>query len=295
MLENQKVKIKWNSYTKKYYIEKGYNFTKIGDEFFVDVFDLQQSSGAKVKVICDYCGKEFEKTYKNYNIGRKSVIQKDSCESCKGLKRKDVLFEKYGVVSPTKIEGVREKQIKTMLQKYGVESYSSTEEGKEKIRQTNLRKYGSEYFTTSDKFKKISLEKYGVDNPGKSGEVRQKAMESFVKNSTVPKSKGEIKTCEMLIEMFGSDKCFPSYQVDSFALDCLIVINGVKIDFEYDGKYWHEQRKVQDRARDEILKAKGFKVFRVVSSSKIPSKEQITEGINYLLSDDSHNFTRIYI
>ena len=32
--EGQKVKVKWNSYTKAYYVSKGYVCTKMGDEFF---------------------------------------------------------------------------------------------------------------------------------------------------------------------------------------------------------------------------------------------------------------------
>ena len=44
MLYNQKIKIKWNNASKKYYIKLGYQFTKINDEFYVDVKDLQLAS-----------------------------------------------------------------------------------------------------------------------------------------------------------------------------------------------------------------------------------------------------------
>ena len=36
-IKKQKVIVKWSSKTKKYYEEKGYKFTKIKDEFEVDI------------------------------------------------------------------------------------------------------------------------------------------------------------------------------------------------------------------------------------------------------------------
>lgn len=66
LVENQKVKTKWNSYTKAYYESLGYVYTKMKDVFEVELKDLPYSSHAKIKVICDYCGEEFEKTYKDY-------------------------------------------------------------------------------------------------------------------------------------------------------------------------------------------------------------------------------------
>ena len=54
--ENQFIKMKWNSSNKKYFISKGYNFTKIYDEFTVKAEDLSNGSKAKVVCYCDYCG-----------------------------------------------------------------------------------------------------------------------------------------------------------------------------------------------------------------------------------------------
>ena len=57
------IQIKWNRINKKHYIECGYDFTNIGDLFWVDVKDLLPSSKEKIKVQCDYCGKIYEKTF----------------------------------------------------------------------------------------------------------------------------------------------------------------------------------------------------------------------------------------
>ena len=50
------VKVKWNSSNKKHYIELGYKFTKIKDEFEVKIEHLTKGSNIKVKCICDGCG-----------------------------------------------------------------------------------------------------------------------------------------------------------------------------------------------------------------------------------------------
>ena len=47
----------WNSNNKNYYIEKGYFFTKMYDEFDVKIEDLNPNSNKKIKVSCDVCGK----------------------------------------------------------------------------------------------------------------------------------------------------------------------------------------------------------------------------------------------
>lgn len=62
----QRIKIKWGS-NKSYYIKLGYDFTKNGDEFEVDVEDLSDSSSYNVKVICDFCNNIYEIPYKQFN------------------------------------------------------------------------------------------------------------------------------------------------------------------------------------------------------------------------------------
>jgi len=60
MLLTEKVIIKWIPNTKKHYVEKGYIFTKIRDEFEIRAEDLSHGSSVKVTVRCDNdnCEKE---------------------------------------------------------------------------------------------------------------------------------------------------------------------------------------------------------------------------------------------
>ena len=53
MLLSKIVLVKWNSRIKKHYENKGYPFTKMGNEFKVIVEDLTNGSNVKVDVRCD--------------------------------------------------------------------------------------------------------------------------------------------------------------------------------------------------------------------------------------------------
>jgi hypothetical protein len=80
----QTVKVKWHNNTKTRFINKGYVFTKMGDEFEINVLDLPEKSGVSVKVICDFCGNLTSKTYKSYNKTHKKGG--DCCPNCKVVK-----------------------------------------------------------------------------------------------------------------------------------------------------------------------------------------------------------------
>lgn len=55
LVENQKVKVKWHRSNKEHYTSLGYKFTKMKDEFYVDINHLTEGSKVKVKFVCDYC------------------------------------------------------------------------------------------------------------------------------------------------------------------------------------------------------------------------------------------------
>ena len=83
---NQTIKVSWHSQNKEHYIDKGYVFTKYRDSFMVKAEDLSRSATAVVKVICDYCGEEYEMTWFHYReIQNKN--QKCSCYNCRHKKR----------------------------------------------------------------------------------------------------------------------------------------------------------------------------------------------------------------
>lgn len=83
LVKNQYIKVKWDARTRKWYEQKGYSFTKTGDEFMVKAEDLSHGNKKKVKVVCDYCGDIIYVTYKDY-VNYKG--EKYACKKCRQIK-----------------------------------------------------------------------------------------------------------------------------------------------------------------------------------------------------------------
>ena len=155
MLISENVKIKWNSRNKKHYVELGYVYTKMGDEFEVKVSDLTSGSNARVDVRCDYCGAIYHPVWYEYCNLKKKMIKKDCCggAECTAQKSKETIQLKYGVDCTRKIPGVDDKIKATNLKKYGCENPFGSRDIISKIKETNLEKYGVEYYTMTDESK----------------------------------------------------------------------------------------------------------------------------------------------
>lgn len=101
IIEGQKIQIRWNNANKKWYIEKGYEFTNNGDEFYIDVKDITKGSKTKVGFICDNeeCDNVFTREYQiatrrnkqycchecsasNYSRTRLEKRIEKTCEEC---------------------------------------------------------------------------------------------------------------------------------------------------------------------------------------------------------------------
>lgn len=185
------VEVKWIGKTKKWYVDKGYNYTKLGDLFMVLPTDLTKGSHVKVKTSCNYCNEIVYKAYKNYLRETENGILKNSCKNCNRNKAKDTWLELYGVDNPNKSQEIKVKKRETNLERYGVEFIMQSPEmlekqrhtvkekyGKDNISQvkeihqkkinTNINKYGTEYYFQTEVFKEDSkssmLERYGVEN-----------------------------------------------------------------------------------------------------------------------------------
>jgi len=81
-LITKEVIMKWHFSSKKWYIDKGFAFTKLGEEFKVKVEDLTHASSAIVDVQCDGC-KEYLKPMKWLNY--KKYVKEDGryyCHKC---------------------------------------------------------------------------------------------------------------------------------------------------------------------------------------------------------------------
>lgn len=111
MLADEKVNIKWTSSNKNYYVGLGYKFTRIKDEFTVEIVDLPKGSKTAVKVVCDYCGEQIEKAYYRYINARKK-IEKDACSKCNFKKIEEINLNKYGVRNSMQRKDISDKSRK---------------------------------------------------------------------------------------------------------------------------------------------------------------------------------------
>ena len=308
----QFVKQRWNARNKKYYVNLGYKYTKMGDEFLVRLKDLTPSSTATIKIICDYCGHDFYVPYNRLKLYADTSVGY-ACKDCKHIKVKDTNMKKYGVENVSQLQDVVDKRKNTCLHKYGEVSNLKTDECKNKIKQTCIEKYGVDSYLKTEDCKKSriqsSISKYGVDNPFKSKdvqrhikdtifnkygvenvsqcpEIRQRMLESFCRNGNIKSSKQQDAVGDMLQCMYGN--CEINKVVDYYVADCFIKVNDIYIDVEYDGWYWHKGHESSDRKRDGYMYSKGYKVIRIKGGINIPTKAQIKESVDFILQGNRY-------
>lgn len=110
MLVSKTSKLKWSNKIKKIYVDKGYVYTGLCDEFEVKVEDLGKGSNALVDVQCDYCGETVPKHFSAYNKQREKIdTNKDCCLNCAPIKLKESFIQKYGVDHPSQVPEILEK------------------------------------------------------------------------------------------------------------------------------------------------------------------------------------------
>lgn len=243
--------------------------------------------------------KEFRDKVKQTNLekyGVEYILQSKEAKE----KSKDTSLRKYGCEYPAQSDEVKNKIKKTNLEKYGVECTLNSDEVKRKICKTCFNRYGTDNTLESDvvkeKIRQTCLNKYGVEYPLQSKEIRKKCWDTLHEHGNVPVSKQEIAMCDLLIEMYGEDKCFPSKLVDYYVLDCELNLDGYKIDIEYDGWTHREDKStiIKDKKRNNYLKHNNYKILRVQGNYKVPTKEQLKEAIDYLVKGN-HSYTEIIL
>ena len=167
---------------------------------------------------------------------------------------------------------MKEKSQQAMLDKYGVISAFSIPEVREKSKTTCLERYGVEYICQSP-------------------EIREKMQAAFAKSGKIPISKPQPKIYEMVLNEYETVEI--NYPVSNLSLDCFIEIDGVKIDVEYDGWFWHKDKQ-RDFARDKALLKLGYKTLRIKGGHNIPTIEQLKEKIEILTHTERY-FEQIFL
>ena len=138
----------------------------IYNDHSIKIEDLSLGSNKIITAKCDYCEKEKEISYKEYNRNIKNNGKFSCCQKCGCLKAKETNMEKYGVESTNKLESVKNKIKNTIQEKYGVEHISKIQE----IKDIKKEKWNN------------NKEKYGVDNISQLESIKEKKKETIEKN-----------------------------------------------------------------------------------------------------------------
>lgn len=320
MVLNKLIEVTVTSNTKKHYNSLGIN-CKRGDKILVLPDQLLNNSMAIETRICDCCKKQYETSHQAMLISHKR-FGSDYCADCVKNdpeikqkiidKRKNTNIKKYGATAPccnkdiqnkveqtnlTKygvkstlsIKEVRDKIAKTNLERYGYENAIKNKEVRAKIEQTNLERYGAknpmQNIDIYNKTVQTNLEKYGVKSTAEIPEVREKMVSAMYLNGNIPSSKKQLAVFNMIRDAYPDAEIEYNSPLSSLSLDIKVIINNIPIDVEYDGWYWHRD-KYKDFARDKVVQSFGYKVLRIQSGNKIPSKEELISSIELLLNSD---------
>lgn len=274
MLLTEEVALVFSFKDVDYYESKGYKIPRRidskgrlsiprGTEIIVKTKDLTEGSHAKVQVKCDYCDTVKEVEYRDYLKYHDKKLG-DCCVKCRKIKHEQTMLERFGVRNAASIPNIREKIKASNRQKYGCDWAMQTSEVQAKSRQT-------------------MKEKYGVEHALQVPEFYKKVLSTKFQNGTNPTSKPQFAVYEILLKNYGN--CKLEVPCGNCSLDCVVDIEGTKIDVEYDGMFWH-QDKQRDIRRNNFVQSQGYKVLRIKGAKKdpIPTFEQIDEQINKLLN-----------
>lgn len=294
----------WNSKTKQHYINKGYIFTRIKDEFEVKVEDLTHGSKVEIDAICDYCCEKYSTTYSNY-INSIKMIDKCCCSNvkCMKQKRQDILVKKYNIINISQLPEIKEKVKESNLKNFGVEYVLQSKTLREEGKRTCIERYGKASYTQTEEYrnktKQTSLIKYGVDSPNKSKIVQEKKNQTMYMNGTTKTSKQQ----RYLHKLFGGELNFP---VGLSVLDIAYIDS--KIYIEYDGSghdlcvkkdnMSKEDFEAKEMKRYYALKYQGWKCIRIKSQhDKLPQDHILLSILDIAkhLVKSGHNWINIHL
>lgn len=235
LVENQKIKIRINNFNQQHFKNLGYVFN-LNDYIIIPVENLPYGSGIKVKVVCSYCGKIFDKAYRRFLESQDKIC----CKSCSKKKMMESSLEKYGNVCSLRNEEVGNKARNKNRMNLGVDYPFQNKEILEKCHDTSVRKHGKGYrsITISKQQRKIH-EFYG----GKlNHHIFPYCLDIF----------------------FEEEKIYFEYDGSGHKLNVL------------KGKSTEEEFEKKENKRRDFLKNKGLKEFRIISNTdKLPYKKEL--------------------
>ena len=255
----------------------------------VDAKTLSHGSNKRVRVICDYCGKEYTMVYqKYYQRVLNGTVHKCACRQCEHFKIAESNLINYGTSSTNRLESVKQKKVQKYIEVFGAPNPMMNDEIKAKNKASLIEHYGENFQEIRhEKIKATMLERYGVDHPSKSKEilektrlanrekygvdyplsldsVREKIAVTTYLNRTGKSSPEQERICRLL----GGDLNFPigRYLADILLEDNVIIEldgSGHKANVLY-GNCTQEEFEAREKQREDFILSKGYKIIRFV-------------------------------
>jgi hypothetical protein len=134
-----------------------------------------------IEKTCPICKRIFSVSY--YLRNKRTYCGKKCANADPEVKRKIIesqtktFTEKYGM-HPMKTEQTIQRLKASVMEKHGVEWVSKMDGWYDKVKATKLKLYGDEHYLNHEQQKKTWIKKYGVDNPTKSPDIRERMNEN---------------------------------------------------------------------------------------------------------------------
>lgn len=146
---------------------------------------------------------------------------------------------------------------------------SHSEETKRKISENNKGKHSDmENIERLRRLGKIYKNKGGYHLSEKTKEKMRKAIRKFPNKPTKP----EVKLFEVIKSRYPNEEVMSNHRVKTQDGNRFIdvAIPVLMLGWEFDGKYWHKDKKEADQRRHEAIEAEGWKLTHYSNESEFP-------------------------
>lgn len=303
LIPNQKIEICITTKNMLSFYQELYPQLKMRDKIQIPIEQLQKGSCKKIKVKCDICGKIFERSYSNYLLSNHDEILdgiRDTCKKCCHSVASDVYKNRTGYSAPAANPDVQIKKQQKYFLQTGYNNPNQNPEVKQKKRDNYYNKTGYHNPSQNPEVKRKKNETYYINTGykycGTSPEDRKKAQDTYYQRTGYfnpmqnPKNAGRRSSnmCDSMIEIIKHN--FDNVQIEvplyRYSLDCVVNVNGCKIDIEYDGWFFHKDKADSDAIRDQKVIKSGMKVLRIKSGSLLPDEQHLIDSIVELSRTD---------
>lgn len=251
-LIQENIRVRVNNFNEDYFRSIGYDVPR-NTYINIKINELPIGSGLKIKVKCDYCGKEFDKAYRRYLETKDDIC----CDECKTYKMQNTDLKKYGNKCSLRNKDIQKKSQETNLKKLGV-------------------KYPFQSQEILQKCKDTTLEKYGVENVLQSPEIRKTINKKYlVKGISTSKQQIYIHKLYGGILNYYIDRCYIDIYLDKYNICCEYNGGGHNLSVIHN-HITQEAFDNREKERDSRLINQGYKIFKIISiKDKLPSDKEL--------------------